>query len=75
VYGHTRDCALMPECQKSGYGVFTYKANRFLAFDDVGKHKALAILKDSGKQDESRVEVTGEIQGDTMTVASIKLLM
>ena len=75
VYGHTRDCALMPECQKSGYGVFTYDTNRFLAFDDAGNRKALAIFKESGKKEDFRVEVTGEIQGDTMKVASIKLLM
>jgi len=75
VYSHTRDCALMPECQKSGYGVFPYETNRFLAFDDAGNRKALAIFKDSGKQDDFRVEVTGVIQGDIMKVASIKLLM
>jgi hypothetical protein len=25
AYVHTRQCALMPSCQKSGYGVFTYE--------------------------------------------------
>ena len=38
---HTRQCALMPECQKSGYGVFTYD-NKFLKFDEAGSRKALA---------------------------------
>ena len=24
IYPHTKECALMPDCQKSGYGIFTY---------------------------------------------------
>lgn len=74
AYTETRQCALMPACQRSGYGVFTYDSNKFLAFDAEGNRKALAIFKDSKKEDDFRVEVTGEIQGDRMKVASIKLL-
>jgi hypothetical protein len=69
---HTRQCALMPECQKSGYGVFTYE-NKFLKFDEAGSRKALAALRASKKEDDLKVEVTGEIQGDTIKVASLKL--
>jgi hypothetical protein len=54
---HTRQCALMPACQKSGYGVFTYD-QKFLKFDAAGSRKAL----------------TGDIQGDTIKVASLKLI-
>jgi hypothetical protein len=68
---HTRECALMPACQKSGYGVFTYD-NKFLKFDEAGSRKALALLRASKKEDYLKVEVTGEIQGDTIKVASIK---
>jgi hypothetical protein len=70
---HTRECALMPACQKSGYGVFTYD-NKFLKFDEAGSRKALAALKASKKEDDLKVEVTGEIQGDTIKVASLKLV-
>jgi hypothetical protein len=73
AYAHTRQCALMPSCQKSGYGVFTYD-NKFLSFDAAGSQKALAALKGSKKEDDLKVEVTGEIQGDTIKVASLKLL-
>jgi hypothetical protein len=73
AYGHTRQCALMPECQRSGYGVFSYD-NKFLAFDEAGNRKALAIFKESKKEDDFRVEVTGEVQGDVMKVSTIKLL-
>src|SRR5579862_2505268 len=70
---HTRECALMPACQKSGYGVFTYD-NKFLKFDEAGSRKALAALKASKKEDDLKVEVTGEIQGDMIKVASLKLI-
>jgi len=70
---HTRECALMPACQKSGYGVFTYD-QKFLAFDPAGSRKALEAIKASKKLDDLEVEVTGEIKGDTIKVESLKLL-
>lgn len=73
IYPHTKQCALMPDCQKSGYGVFTY-GQKFLAFDEAGNKKALAFFKESKKEDDFRVEVTGRIQGDTIKVTSIQPL-
>jgi hypothetical protein len=73
AYVHTRRCALMPDCQKSGYGVFTYD-NKFLSFDAAGSQKALAALKAAKKEDDLKVEVTGEIQGGAIKVVSVKLL-
>jgi hypothetical protein len=70
---HLRDCALMPECQKSGYGVYT-DDNKFLAFDEAGNRLALNALKASRKLDDLEVEVTGEITGGTIKVQSLKLL-
>ena len=70
---HTRQCALMPACQKSGYGVFTYD-NKFLKFDEAGSHKALAMLRASKKEDDLKVEVTGDIQGDMIKVATLKFI-
>ena len=68
---HERTCALMPDCQRSGYGVFTYD-NKFLKFDKSGDRKALAMLRASKKDDDLKVEVTGEIQGDMIKVATLK---
>jgi hypothetical protein len=73
AYAHMRQCALMPACQKSGYGVFTYE-NKFLTFDVAGNQKASAALKASKKEDDLKVEVTGEIQGDTIKVVSLRLI-
>jgi len=70
---HTRQCALLPACQRSGYGVFTYD-NKFLKFDRAGSRKALAALKASRKEDDLKVEVTGVIEGDMIKVASLKLI-
>jgi hypothetical protein len=70
---HTRECALMPACQKSGYGVFTYD-QKFLAFDPSGNRKALEAIKASKKLDDLEVVVTGEVKGDTIKVESLKLL-
>src|ERR1700729_2597707 len=69
---HTRECALMPACQKSGYGVYT-SDNKFLKFDEAGNRKALAAIKASSKLDDFEVEVTGEVKGDTIKVASLKV--
>ena len=70
---HTRECALMPACQKTGYGIFTYD-QKFLTFDPAGSKKALEAIKASKKLDDLEVVVTGEIKGDTIKVESLKLL-
>jgi hypothetical protein len=70
---HTRECLQMPECQKSGYGVYT-SDNKFLKFDEAGNRKALAAIKASTKLDDFEVEVTGEVKGDTIRVVSLKVL-
>lgn len=70
---HTRECALMPACQKSGYGVFTFE-NKFLAFDEAGNRQALAAIKASKKLGNLEVDVTGEVKGDTIKVANLKFV-
>jgi hypothetical protein len=70
---HTRECLLMPECQKSGFGVYT-SDNKFLKFDEAGNRKALAAIKALSKLDDFEVEITGEVKGDTIKVVSLKVL-
>jgi hypothetical protein len=72
AHDHTRECALMPPCQASGYGVFTAD-NKYLTFDDAGNAKALAALKASTKKSDMLVTVNGKVSGDTIKVASLKL--
>jgi len=69
---HTRQCAMMPDCEKSGYGVFTAD-DKYLLFDAAGNEQATAALKASKKKDNLKVKVSGEVTGDTIKVASLTL--
>jgi hypothetical protein len=68
---HTRACAL--KCAAGGYGIVT-KGKQFLKFDAEGNTKIDEALKASDKKDHLRVDVSGDVQGDTLKVTSIKLL-
>jgi hypothetical protein len=69
---HTRECALMPPCEKSGYGVVTAD-NKFIALDEAGNQQAVAALKSSDKKDNLKVRVTGDVSGETIAVKTLKL--
>ena len=68
---HTRACAL--KCEASGYGIIT-NDKKFLKFDAAGNKEIIEALKASAKKDHLRVDVTGDVQGDTLKVTSINLL-
>jgi hypothetical protein len=67
---HTRDCAL--KCASSGFGIIT-SDQKFLKLDATGNSKIIEELKASNKTDHLRANVTGEVQGETLNVKSIKL--
>jgi hypothetical protein len=69
--GHTRKCAL--GCKDSGFGFLTAD-KKFLKFDAEGNAKILEALKGSAKADHLRVNVTGEVKGGTIKVATVTLL-
>jgi len=71
AYTHTRKCALMPECRKSGFGVFGYEDRKFHPFDEAGNRRALQYFQNSQQEDDFRVEVTGSLQGDVFKVDRI----
>lgn len=68
---HPRDCAL--KCASSGYGIFT-EDGKFLKLDAKGNKEVVQALKSSDKKDHLRVDVAGEVHGDTLKVTSLKLL-
>jgi hypothetical protein len=68
---HTRACAL--KCAASGFGIVT-QDKQFLKFDAEGNAKIADALKASDKKDHLRVDVSGDVQGETLKVTSIKLL-
>ena len=67
---HTRDCAL--KCASSGFGIVT-SDKKFLKFDEAGNAKIIEQLKASDKSDHLRVNVSGDVKGDTLNVKTIKL--
>lgn len=68
---HPRACAL--KCEASGFGIVT-KDQKFLKFDAAGNASIVEALKASDKKDHLRVDVSGDVQGDTLKVTSVKLL-
>lgn len=66
---HTRDCALEDECASSGYGLFY--GGKYYKFDDQGDKKAKDVLEKSSTEKGLMVDVTGKMDGDKITVASI----
>ena len=68
---HTRACAL--KCQESGFGIIT-SDKKFLKLDAKGNAEVIAALKSSDKKDHLRADISGEVQGDTLKVSSVKLL-
>jgi len=70
---HTRECALMPDCVASGYGVLTPEG-KFITLDSAGNKMAEAALKASQKKNELRVQLSGQVSGDSIKVANLKLL-
>ncbi|MGA8440227.1 MAG: hypothetical protein WB714_18510 [Candidatus Sulfotelmatobacter sp.] len=68
---HPHACAL--KCAASGFGIVT-QDKQFLKLDAEGNAKIVEALKASDKKDHLRVDVSGEVQGDTLKVTSIKLL-
>jgi hypothetical protein len=74
AYTHEKSCLLMPACRRSGYGVFAFESDKFLPFDAEGNQKAIALIEASKKQDDMRVEVTGQIEDGTIKVTRLRLL-
>lgn len=69
---HTKDCLLMPECVKSGYGVLTDDKKVF-KFDKAGNAQAKKFIDRLKKEKDIKVGVTGTVTGETMTVSKIEL--
>lgn len=67
---HPRSCAL--KCAGSGFGIWTADG-KYVKFDAAGSDKALELIKATDKTDHLRVDVTGELAGETLTVATIEL--
>lgn len=68
-----RDCSLMKNYIRDGYGIVT-DDKKFLRFDDTGNQKAIQLLKNTHDKDDLKVIVIGDIEGDTIKVTDMSLL-
>jgi hypothetical protein len=69
---HSKDCLQMPDCQKSGYGVLT-SDKKVIKFDKAGNEQAKKFIADTKKTKDFQVSVSGNVNGDTMSVSKIEL--
>jgi hypothetical protein len=72
IYAITREQALSPAAQKAGYGLVT-EDRKFLKFDTAGNQKAIAALKLSKRANDLQCVVTGELKGETLAVATVRI--
>jgi len=69
---HSKDCLKMPDCVKSGYGVLT-DDKKVIHFDAAGNQKAKEFIAGLNKEKDIKVNVTGALNGDSITVNKIEL--
>lgn len=67
---HDKDCALEEACAASGYGLL-YDNGKWVKFDENGDKLARAMFESSKKDIDFKAEVTGEMKGDKLLVASL----
>lgn len=69
---HSKMCLQMPECVKSGYGLLT-DDKKVIRFDAASNEKAKQFITELKKNNDIKVNVTGTINGDQMSVSKIEL--
>lgn len=69
---HTRACALMDGCVKSGYSVVTADGHAY-KLDAAGNEKVVAALNGSKQDADLKVTVDGTVSGDTIAVTKLML--
>ncbi|MFL6312374.1 MAG: hypothetical protein ACJ71W_09730 [Terriglobales bacterium] len=69
---HSKDCLQMPDCAKSGYGLLT-DDKKVIKFDAASNKKAKQFIADLKKEKDIKVNVTGTVNGEHMTVSKIEL--
>ncbi len=69
---HSKACLQMPDCAGSGYGLLT-DDKKIIRFDAASNEKAKQFIADLKKQNDIKVNVTGTVNGDQMSVSKIEL--
>ena len=69
VKNHTVKCALMPNCEKSGYAI--YADGKLYKLDDAGNKKAVELYKSTKAERGLQVSIEGDVEGDSVKVKSM----
>ena len=69
VKNHTVKCAMMPNCEKSGYALFA--DGKLYKLDEAGNKKASEIYKNTKVERGLQVVIEGEADGDSIKVKSM----
>jgi hypothetical protein len=69
---HGKSCLTMEDCQSSGFAVLT-PDNKVIKFDAEGNKQATTLIKNTNKDKDWRVTVTGNLAGNTIAVSSMEL--
>jgi Mn-dependent DtxR family transcriptional regulator len=69
VKNHTVKCAMMPNCEKSGYAL--YADGKLYKLDEAGNKKAIEIYKSTKLERGLQVSVEGDVEGETLKVKSM----
>ena len=69
VKNHTVKCAMMPNCEKSGYAL--YADGKLYKLDEAGNKKASEIYKNTKVERGLQVVIEGEADGDSIKVKSM----
>ena len=73
ILNRKRDCSLMRNYKRAGYGVLT-DDHKFFSFDDAGNKKAVRLLENTPDKDNLKVIVSGQIDGGMIKVATMSML-
>lgn len=66
---HSTSCALMDNCEKSGYSVYADK--KLYKLDDKGNDSAAELLRKTQTKKGVKVTVEGTVDGDTIKVTKL----
>jgi hypothetical protein len=69
VKKHSTECALMPNCEGSGYSVFAN--GKLYKLDTEGNKTAADLLKDTETKNGVMVAVEGTLDGETIKVTKL----
>jgi hypothetical protein len=69
VKNHTVKCAMMPNCEKSGYAL--YADGKLYKLDEAGNQKAVELYKSTKAERGLQVSVEGDVDGESLKVKSM----